>query len=166
MVVTDDAVPPALPPDFALLAKQYSRTGAGGDTDVAIQSPASIDSFSKMLARTTSNTVTGSQLAPPAAVSAAQPTQASEVHQHIQEMATKRISTLDYLRKAYISPPPPFPLPSHIKLTTPPATKVESTGSTPSSSTNPTYPASPTSTPGAYPAARQTTSSSGYPSQP
>lgn len=98
-IVTDNNAPPALP-DFALaVAAKVSR-----ETDV-LQSPASIDSFSKMLSRTAPTPVNGyssnTQLAPAATVtSSSQPSESSLVHQHIQEIANKRISTLDYLRKA------------------------------------------------------------------
>jgi len=97
-IVTDNTAPPALP-DFALAdAAKVSR-----DTD-ALQSPSSADSFSRMLSRTAPTPVNGyaanSQLAPPAVVTSAQPSESSLVHQHIQEIANKRISTLDYLRKA------------------------------------------------------------------
>ncbi len=98
--------PPALPPDYALAAAaKLSR-----EPD-PLQSPASNDSFSKMLGRTAPTptngySATGSNgtggLAPPANVAPGQQSEAAIVHQHIQEIANKRISTLDYLRKAYV----------------------------------------------------------------
>ncbi|KAK0720730.1 hypothetical protein B0H67DRAFT_487045 [Lasiosphaeris hirsuta] len=99
IVTTDNSVPPL--PDFALAAAaRLSR-----DTET-IQSPASTDSFSKMLSRTTPTPMNGygpvaGQLAPPAPVTSGQPSELSVVHQHIQDTANKRISTLDYLRKAH-----------------------------------------------------------------
>lgn len=95
----DNSIPPL--PDFSrAAAAKLSR-----DTD-ALQSPASIDSFSKMLSRTAPTPVNGftaapgAQLAPPAAVAPGQPSELSVIHQHIHDTANKRISTLDYLRKA------------------------------------------------------------------
>ena len=97
--IGDNSVPPL--PDFALAAAaKLSR-----ETD-ALQSPASVDSFSKMLSRTAPTpvngyaTAPGAQLAPPAVVAPGQPSELSVLHQNIQETANKRISTLDYLRKA------------------------------------------------------------------
>ena len=96
-VITDNAVPPALP-DFALAAAaKLSR-----ETEV-FQSPASNESFSKMLSRTAPTPVNGysaSSLGPSGGGGGGSQTESSMVHQHIQEMANKRISTLDYLRKA------------------------------------------------------------------
>ncbi|KAJ9156510.1 WD domain-containing protein [Pleurostoma richardsiae] len=95
-IVTDDAVPPALP-DFALAAAaKLSR-----ETE-ALQSPASDYSFSRMLSRTAptpTNGYSASALAPPPTVGGQ--TESSIVYQHIHEMASKRISTLDYLRKTH-----------------------------------------------------------------
>jgi hypothetical protein len=74
-------------------------------------SPGTADGFSKMLSRgavtpisgyTVGMTGTGSVLG-----STGPQSELAVVHQHIQETANKRISTLDYLRKAYA----PFPLP-------------------------------------------------------
>ncbi|KAH8893286.1 hypothetical protein GQ53DRAFT_108371 [Thozetella sp. PMI_491] len=104
---TDTSIPPppALPPDYALAAAaKLSRDNE------ALQSPASTDSFSKMLSRTAptptsaySATMASSTtaLAPPANIAPGQQSEATIVHQHIQEIANKRISTLDYLRKAH-----------------------------------------------------------------
>jgi len=96
----DNAIPPL--PDFALAAvAKLSR-----DSEV-LQSPTSSDSFSKMLSRTAPTPVNGysaaapgPQLAPPAVVAPGQPSELSVLHQNIQDTANKRISTLDYLRKA------------------------------------------------------------------
>ncbi|OIW23719.1 hypothetical protein CONLIGDRAFT_141293 [Coniochaeta ligniaria NRRL 30616] len=99
-IVTDTTTPPALP-DFALQLAAAAKLSR--ETDV-LQSPASADSFSKMLSRTAPTPANGySQLAPPAPLAAvqSQPSESSMVHQHIQETANKRISTLDYLRKAH-----------------------------------------------------------------
>lgn len=96
VVVTDSKVPPALP-DFALAAAaKISR-----ETD-AVQSPASSDSFSKMLGRTQTGNSASDRLTPmtshPAVWGGG--SEASIVHLQMQEVANKRISTLDYLRKA------------------------------------------------------------------
>jgi hypothetical protein len=96
----DNAIPPL--PDFALAAAaKLSRESE------ALQSPASIDSFSKMLSRTAptpvngySTAAPGPQLAPPAVLAPGQPSELSVLHQNIQDTANKRISTFDYLRKA------------------------------------------------------------------
>ncbi|KAL0943002.1 uncharacterized protein CTRU02_200888 [Colletotrichum truncatum] len=101
VVVTDRNVPPALP-DFALAAAAKITR----DTD-NIQSPASGDSFSKMLSRshTGSTSLAADRLQPPLP-SATHPNmwQSSEsvvLHMQMQEIANKRISTLDYIRKAH-----------------------------------------------------------------
>jgi hypothetical protein len=75
------------PEAFGPGAKQLSR-----DTEV-IQSPASGDSFSRMVSRGGSGP--GNTFVVPAP-----PGETSVLHQHLQDMANKRISTLDYLRKA------------------------------------------------------------------
>lgn len=100
VVVTDRNVPPALP-DFALAAAAKITRDADN-----IQSPASADSFSKMLSRTHtgSASLAPDRLQPPPA-SATHPNmwQSSEsvvLHMQMQEIANKRISTLDYIRKA------------------------------------------------------------------
>ena len=60
-----------------------------------------------MLSRTAPTPVNGysvnSQLAPPAPVGSGPQSETVLVHQHIQEIANKRISTLDYLRKSYVA---------------------------------------------------------------
>ncbi|KAK0727068.1 hypothetical protein B0T26DRAFT_636847 [Lasiosphaeria miniovina] len=95
-----DSIPPV--PEFTLAAAaKLSR-----ETD-AIASPASADSFPRMLNRTAPTPVNGfpasssGQLAPPAVVAPGQPTELTAAHHQIQETANKRISTLDYLRKAH-----------------------------------------------------------------
>ncbi|KAK5663062.1 hypothetical protein OQA88_6478 [Cercophora sp. LCS_1] len=96
----DNSIPPL--PDFALAAAaKLSR-----DTE-ALQSPASIDSFSKMLSRTAPTPVngysaaSGGQLGPPASVLPGQSSELSVIHNNILDTVNKRISTLDYLRKAH-----------------------------------------------------------------
>jgi hypothetical protein len=98
--VTDPAIPPL--PDFAFAnAAKLSR-----DNEIAAQSPASVDSFSKMLSRTAPTPANGYNNAlttPPIPQANAQsgfPNESNVIYQHIQEIANKRISTLDYLRKA------------------------------------------------------------------
>jgi hypothetical protein len=95
-VVTDTATPPALP-DLALSSLVKPATDS-------VQSPASIDSFSKMLSRTAPAPANGyapsSQSTVTTSIAGGQQSESSLVHQHIQETANKRISTLDYLRKA------------------------------------------------------------------
>lgn len=96
LIVTDSKVPPALP-DFALAAAaKISR-----ETD-AVQSPASADSFSKMLGRTPTSQSNSDRLTPMTSHPAIFPgsSEASIVFLQIQDLANKRISTLDYLRKA------------------------------------------------------------------
>ncbi|TDZ15854.1 hypothetical protein Cob_v011145 [Colletotrichum orbiculare MAFF 240422] len=101
VVVTDRNVPPALP-DFALAAAAKITRDADN-----LQSPASADSFSKMLSRshTGSTSLAPDRLQPPP-MSGGHPNmwQSSEsvvLHMQMQEMANKRISTLDYIRKAH-----------------------------------------------------------------
>lgn len=102
-LVTDSTPVPPLP-DFDFGLTQAATAKLSRETET-IRSPASVDSFSRMLSRTAPTPVNGysaastAQLAPPAVVGG-QPSELSMIHQHIQEMANKRISTLDYLRKA------------------------------------------------------------------
>ncbi|KAK6082734.1 hypothetical protein SCUP234_04058 [Seiridium cupressi] len=109
-VVTDDARPPALP-DFALAA--YTKLAK--ENEVAVRSPVSADSFSRMLSRTASSApsnygnmtgVSTTPFAPPQAgiPGASLPQESNIIYQHVQEIANKRISTLDYLRKAFANP--------------------------------------------------------------
>ncbi|GAP84624.2 hypothetical protein SAMD00023353_1101560 [Rosellinia necatrix] len=107
-IITDATVPPALP-DYALsAAAKISK-----DPDI-VASPSSVDSFSKMMSRTMSNPPNGlyqtmsgvSGLSGPSATSPQStvpilPTETPSIHSHIQDLANKRISTLDYLRKAH-----------------------------------------------------------------
>lgn len=101
--MTDPAIPPL--PDFAIAnAAKLSR-----DNEVVVQSPASVDSFSKMLSRTAPTPANGYNNAlttPPiqANLQSGFPSESNVIYQHIQEIANKRISTLDYLRKAYVDP--------------------------------------------------------------
>lgn len=112
-VVTNRGNPPALP-GFALSAA--ARTSR--DTDV-FASPSSAPnssmdisggyiqtSNSRMLSRSGTTPVngfpSGGGMMPPPSAGGMQ-NESSMVHQHIHEMANKRISTLEYLRKAYVS---------------------------------------------------------------
>jgi len=104
-IVTDVAAVPPLPDfqfAFAAAAAAAAATAAPRDGDV-LASPASAESFSKMLTRTAPLPANGyaassAQLAPPVAMPGQ--TESTALHQHILETANKRISTLDYLRKA------------------------------------------------------------------
>ena len=99
----DNYVPPLPDFDFGLVAAPKPSR----EPEVVQSPPASADSFSKMLSRTAPTPVNGysvavtGQLAPPIVVGGGQQSELSQIHNHIQEMANKRISTLDYLRKAY-----------------------------------------------------------------
>ena len=113
---TDTSIPPppALP-DFVLTA---AAAKLSREAEV-LASPASVESFNKMLTRTaTTPVISGSHgtLAPPPTLTSVSQNEASIVHQHIHEIANKRISTLDYLRKAYVAARCPccllLPLPS------------------------------------------------------
>jgi hypothetical protein len=91
-------LPPALP-NLSVL------TAVRRDTDLAVQSPTSADSFSRMLSRNPSMPSEGYGVpkVPPSVPSTVSlPLESNVIYQHIQEMANKRISTLDYLRKAYV----------------------------------------------------------------
>lgn len=77
----------------------FSRRASNPAIDIL--SPASPpDSFGRMLARSAT-----AQIPPPTPVANAgfwQPSDAGVLHAQIVELANKRISTLDYLRKAYV----------------------------------------------------------------
>lgn len=94
---SDSPVPPL--PDIALsAAAKLSR-----DTEAVIQSPASAESFSfRMLSRGAPTPISAYPVQLPSAGMAGvgPASELSAVHQHIQETANKRISTLDYLRRA------------------------------------------------------------------
>ncbi|KAK3685780.1 hypothetical protein B0T22DRAFT_500550 [Podospora appendiculata] len=98
-LAADELIPPL--PDFDFTLAAAAKLSRETET---VQSPTLYvdSSFARMLSRTGTTPVNGfsstSQLAPPAVV---QQSEASAMHQHIQEMANKRISTLDYLRKAH-----------------------------------------------------------------
>lgn len=104
-VVTDATAPPALP-DYALSAAA-KVTPRDRDAD-PIRSPASPDSFGRMLSRTA--TAPTSQLPPPPPTPVGgsnggsfwQPNDVGVVHQQITDLANKRIATLEYLRRAYV----------------------------------------------------------------
>ncbi|KAJ2897297.1 hypothetical protein MKZ38_004808 [Zalerion maritima] len=105
-IITDSSAPPALPPDFTLSAVANIARVASRDSEaVVVQSPTgSGDSFSKMLSRTAPTPVNGYTAVAPSVIQASSSSMATEnavVYGHIQEMANKRISTLDYLRKAH-----------------------------------------------------------------
>ncbi|KAI0812062.1 hypothetical protein GGR55DRAFT_611109 [Xylaria sp. FL0064] len=103
-IITDATAPPALP-DYALAA----AAKISKDPD-AIVSPTSSDSFSKMISRTmsapsnglyqTMSGVSGTGLSPQSSIPTL-PTETPTLYYHIQDVANKRISTLDYLRKAH-----------------------------------------------------------------
>ncbi|KLU86532.1 hypothetical protein MAPG_05544 [Magnaporthiopsis poae ATCC 64411] len=96
-VVTDHSTPPSLPDNAALAAHTTTQRDPGPSP------PLSADSFSRMLTRTAPSSANGyapSQLAPSLSGTTVQG-ESSLVHQHIHDMANKRISTLDYLRKAH-----------------------------------------------------------------
>ncbi|KAH7325703.1 hypothetical protein B0I35DRAFT_421015, partial [Stachybotrys elegans] len=96
--VTDAAVPPALP-DYALSAagKVFHLARPPTNSGHTDDSPASPESKAKMLGRTTTSS---SGYFPPEQTLSA-PYEANMLFNHITEVANKRISTLDYLRKAH-----------------------------------------------------------------
>ncbi|KAK3392125.1 hypothetical protein B0T20DRAFT_74805 [Sordaria brevicollis] len=95
---SSSAIPPV--PGIALAASRLAD---------AVRSPQSATetiNFSRMLSRGAPTPVNGfgpsaTQLAPPAMVAPGPQSELGEVHARIQETANKRISTLDYLRKAH-----------------------------------------------------------------
>ena len=101
-VVTDAATPPALP-DYALSAAAkvfpLPRNEPGPST-VLPWNPSSPEGRGKMLGRTTTGMT--AYLPPDHAPGSGNPwqDQASILYQQMTEMANKRISTLDYLRRA------------------------------------------------------------------
>jgi hypothetical protein len=119
---------PTLPPDLAARARgenaDYLGAGVGGGggagLGLGVISPASVDSFSRMI-RSGNTPVNGYPMAPPPPPPAtatgqigapltgqsSAPSENAIVFNHIQETAGKRIATLDYLRKAYVPTTPP-----------------------------------------------------------
>lgn len=117
---SDSPVPPL--PDFSLTAAAVNKLSR--ETEAVIHSPTSAEFFRMMPSRNAPTPVNGyssSQLAPPPALHGSgiaasvginggvgagigggtSQNESSVVHQHIQDMVNKRISTLDYLRKAH-----------------------------------------------------------------
>ena len=113
--LTDATAPPALP-DYALLAAAKVSTGRSPVTPDAVAHGAGGGGYFGTLSRTPTSLSTTTTMAsggfmqpPPTPMGSApapwQPSEASAMHQHIADMANKRISTLDYLRKACVTPP-------------------------------------------------------------
>lgn len=81
-----------------------------------------IQSGGRMISRSGTLPVNGSMAAGPGMMAPppvlGMQSESAMVHQHIQEMANKRISTLEYLRKAYVQPLKPASAPpsSHLKI--------------------------------------------------
>ncbi|KAI1085113.1 hypothetical protein F5B20DRAFT_567816 [Whalleya microplaca] len=109
-IKTDASAPPAIP-DFALHAaaklgnSSNSNSGSGSDPPPVpppIASPpgSATDSFSKMIGRSAPTPTNGFYPSSATSPPILQP-EIPSLHQHIQEIANKRISTLDYLRKAH-----------------------------------------------------------------
>ncbi|KAI0012668.1 hypothetical protein F4779DRAFT_17332 [Xylariaceae sp. FL0662B] len=88
-IKTDASVPPAIP-DFLAAAKLPDPS----------PSPGSVDSFSRMIGRSAPTPTNGFYAASATSPPILQP-EIPSLHQHIQDIANKRISTLDYLRKAH-----------------------------------------------------------------
>ncbi|OAQ83432.1 hypothetical protein VFPBJ_02200 [Purpureocillium lilacinum] len=116
-VVTDAAAPPALP-DYALAAAAKIHSQAQSQN--LARSPVSPDGgslghsygtaappgFVPLHGRSaTANSAAGMTMMPPPTPLSGpgmwQPSEAGAIHQHIADVANKRISTLDYLRKAH-----------------------------------------------------------------
>ncbi|KAF7560647.1 hypothetical protein G7046_g3508 [Stylonectria norvegica] len=117
--VTDGNAPPALP-DYALAAaaKVTSRADVGKDKDGEVAAHSTSGSNTEAAFRMLSRTVTGSSAylgptMPSHTAFASLPTGGlggpgtiwqqtdAAVHQHVTDLANKRIQTLDYLRKAH-----------------------------------------------------------------
>lgn len=111
-VVTNRGTPPALP-DFALsaAARASRETDVFASPNSAPKSSMDISggyiqtSNSRMLSRSGTTPVngfpSGGGMMPPPSAGGMQ-NESNMVHQHVHEMANKRISTLEYLRKAYV----------------------------------------------------------------
>lgn len=110
--VTDAAAPPALP-DYALsaAAKVTARPDIPGGEPTAHHPTPSTDSQMLSRSATGSTTLHGVPstpmgIMPNGSVGTAgmwQQNEASIMHHHVTELANKRISTLEYLRKAYVA---------------------------------------------------------------
>ncbi|KYK53959.1 hypothetical protein DCS_05908 [Drechmeria coniospora] len=112
-VVTDATAPPALP-EYALPAAAKIQTRADSVTDLrGLRSPVSPDAYAHtpVLTPTLSRTTTANAMLLNGVSGLGHHGESSAVHQHVADVAHKRISTLDYLRKAFVLPlpiPPPF----------------------------------------------------------
>ncbi|KAI1434306.1 hypothetical protein GGR50DRAFT_414160 [Xylaria sp. CBS 124048] len=124
-IITDATAPPALPNYVLAAAAKISKDkdkdkdkekekDKDKDTD-AVVSPSTFESISRMAVRSMSisaahssalfQTMAGapnsSSVTSPQSVTPTLPTEAPSLFSHVQELANKRISTLDYLRKAH-----------------------------------------------------------------
>lgn len=121
-VVIDNGQPPALP-EFALTSAAKNPRDADAFASQPSTAKSSLDAArgylqapnAKMMARSGSTPLNGFSTAgvmivptPPGAVSQGE---SKMLYQHIQEMANKRISTLEYLRKACVLEQPLSPSP-------------------------------------------------------
>ncbi|KAK4121385.1 hypothetical protein N657DRAFT_683021 [Parathielavia appendiculata] len=82
---------------------QFFSDGSSVGPPLSDPSPKAADGFSKMLSRGAVTPISGYPVGMTGAGSSSvgQQSELAVVHQHIQETANKRISTLDYLRKAH-----------------------------------------------------------------
>ncbi|KAJ0119283.1 hypothetical protein J7T55_013520 [Diaporthe amygdali] len=111
-VLTNRGNPPALP-DFALSAAAklsretdvFTSPSSAAKTSMDISGGYIQTSNSRMLSRSGTTPVngfpSGGGMMPPPQSAGGMQNESNMVHQHIHEMANKRISTLEYLRKAH-----------------------------------------------------------------
>ena len=108
-VKTDASAPPAIPSELVLSAKSPKES----ETVISPLPPSTSTSTtnnnggrSTSSAQTAMNGYSGATSPPTIQTGPGNPGESSSftVHHHIHELANKRISTLDYLRKAYVKP--------------------------------------------------------------
>lgn len=101
--VTDAATPPALP-EYALAAAAKVAPAGGMNIDAVSAATGDLRRLSRSATGSTTYLNTPLSAVPGGSGSSAmwQQTESGMIHQHITEVANKRISTLDYLRKAYV----------------------------------------------------------------
>ena len=111
---TDASAPPAIPSELVLSAKSPKDSEAvTSPTATSTTTTTTNYGGRSTSAHTAMNGYSGATSPPTVQTGPGHPAESSSfsVHQHIHELANKRISTLDYLRKAYVTRPRPLTVP-------------------------------------------------------
>ena len=111
---TDASAPPAIPSELVLSAKSPKESDAVTSPTAATTTTTATNHGGRSASgHMAMNGYSGATSPPTVQTGPGNPAESSSfsVHQHIHELANKRISTLDYLRKAYVTRPRPLTVP-------------------------------------------------------